>query len=129
MTPEKLSELESRLIAYPHEITSLYTSELRDLVEAAKELNRLRSENGHAQKYGNVNAAIMEYRQALQLIIKNDKTEYDYETTKLNRDGEMPGPGCRFATPREIAKAALKPQNPVQIKFYHEEITPLEETL
>ena len=45
---------------------------------------------------------------ALKSIQQNDKTEYDYNGKEaLNRNGQKPGPGKRFSTPREIAMAEL----------------------
>lgn len=49
--------------------------------------------------------------EALEQIIKNDKTVYDYGKSKdaQNRNGQLPeGSGKRWQTPREIAEGALK---------------------
>jgi hypothetical protein len=41
-------------------------------------------------------------------IIDNDKTEYMYRgKAALNRDGEKPGAGSRWKTPRELAAEFL----------------------
>lgn len=46
--------------------------------------------------------------EALRVVERNDKTEYDYSgMDRLDRNGREPGPGARFSTPREIASAAL----------------------
>lgn len=63
----------------------------------------------HEAKHDADQAIITDLREALEAIVRNDKTVYDYGSTRdaPNRNGEQPAQGQRWRTPREIAQAAL----------------------
>jgi hypothetical protein len=53
-------------------------------------------------------------REKVEMIIRNDKTDYEYEGSGysisdiMNREGKYPPTGQRWKTPREIAEGLLK---------------------